>query len=166
MFLRFIHIAACISTSFLSPFQVLFINKSVFFLYPFMWLGERLPPHISFSLCLLTTAVYQTPPSRSPLCICHQHVTQENTEVFFFIFTICMCVCVFVFKDLFIYFWLRWVSLSAWAFSTVASGATLGCGVGLLRWLLSWSTGSRHMGFSGCGSGALEGRPSGCGTPA
>lgn len=61
-FLRFIRTAACTSASFVSPSQVLFISKTVFSLYPFMWPGERLSPHVSFSLRLLTAAVYQTPP--------------------------------------------------------------------------------------------------------
>ena len=48
---------------------------------------------------------------------------------FLFYFSLCLYVCVCVFKDLFIYFWLRWVFLAAWAFSGVASGATLRCSV-------------------------------------
>ena len=134
MFLRFIRTAACTSASFVSPSQVLFISKTVFSLYPFMWPGERLSPHVSFSLRLLTAAVYQTPPqahttSRSPLCICHQHVTHEDTEVFFFIsLSVYMCVCVCIYRFIYL-LWLLWVFLAAWAFSGVASGATLRCSV-------------------------------------
>ena len=42
---------------------------------------------------------------------------------FLFYFSLSLCVCVCVFKDLFIYFWLRWAFLAAWAFSSVAASA-------------------------------------------
>ena len=62
---------------------------------------------------------------------------------------------------LFIYFWLCWV------FIAVESGgySFLRCAGFLLRWLLLlWSTGSRHVGFSSCGTQALERRLSSCGS--
>ena len=77
--------------------------------------------------------------------------------------------------NLFIYyFWLRWVFLAARGLSlVVASGATLllQCAGFSLQWLLLlWSTGSRRMGFSSCGTQlsscslrALEHRLSSCG---
>ena len=57
---------------------------------------------------------------------------------------------------LFIYFWLRWVFVAARRLSlAVASGgySSLQC-VGFSLWwlLLLWSMGSRHMGFSSCGT--------------
>ena len=62
----------------------------------------------------------------------------------------------FFFKK-FIYFWLHWVFV-AWGLSlVVASGgySSLGC-VGFSWWwlLLLRSTGSRHAGFSSCGTWA------------
>ena len=68
---------------------------------------------------------------------------------------------------LFIYFWLCWVFVAALWFSlVVASGgsSSLRCASFSLQWLLLLrSTGSRHTGFSSCGSRALEHRLSSCG---
>ena len=76
------------------------------------------------------------------------------------------------------YFWLLWVSAVAPGLSlVVASGgySSLRCTRFSLRWLLLlWSTGSRHAGFSSCGtraqqlcgSWALERRLSSCGARA
>ena len=60
------------------------------------------------------------------------------------------------------YFWLHWVFVAARGLSLVAASggySSLQC-VGLsLQWpLLFWSMGSRHAGFSSCGSWALESR--------
>ena len=60
--------------------------------------------------------------------------------------------------DLFIYFWLRWVFVAARGLSLVAASesySSLRCVGFSLRWLLLlWSTGSRHVGFSSCGTWA------------
>ena len=73
-------------------------------------------------------------------------------------------------KYLFIYFWLHWVFVAARGLSLAAvSGvySSLWCAGFSLRWLLLlWSTGSRHAGFSSCGSQALERRLSSCGAQA
>ena len=71
------------------------------------------------------------------------------------------------FKNIYLFIWLCWVFIAACGLSLVAvSGgySPLRC-VGLsLRWLLLLrSTGSRCVGFSGCGSWALECRLSSCG---
>ena len=59
---------------------------------------------------------------------------------------------------LFIYFWLCWVFVAACGLSLVAARggySLLHCAGFSLRWLLSlWSTGSRCMGFSSCGTRA------------
>ena len=68
----------------------------------------------------------------------------------------------FIFKInlfiLFIYFWPHWVFIAACGLSlVVASGgySLLWCMSFSLQWLLLlWSTGSRHMGFSSCGTWA------------
>ena len=64
-----------------------------------------------------------------------------------------------LFLKLFIYFWLHWVFVAVHGLSLVAASggySSLWC-AGLLRWLLLLlSTGSRCMGFSSCGSRALE----------
>ena len=69
---------------------------------------------------------------------------------------------------LFIYFWLRWVFVAARGPSpVVVSGghSSLRCsGLSLLWLLLLQSTGSRHVGFSSCGSRAPERRLSSCST--
>ena len=57
-------------------------------------------------------------------------------------------------KLLFIYFWLHWVFIAARRLSLVVASR----GYSLLR-----CTGSRHAGFSICGSRALEHRLSSCG---
>ena len=71
-------------------------------------------------------------------------------------------------KILFIYFfWLRWVFVAAHGLSlVVASGGylSLQCASFSLQWpLLLQSTGSRRMGFTSCGSRALERGLSSCG---
>ena len=71
---------------------------------------------------------------------------------------------------LFIYFWLHWVFVAVRGLSLIeASGGHSSLRrAGLsLRWLLSLrSMGSRHAGFSCCGSRALELRLSSCGARA
>ena len=67
----------------------------------------------------------------------------------------------------FLYFCLHWVFVAACALSLAAASrgySSLRC-VGFSLWwlLLLQSTGSRHMGFSSCGSRALERRLSSCG---
>ena len=73
-------------------------------------------------------------------------------------------------KKLFIYFWLSWVFVAARGLSLVVvsgSYSSLRCAGFSLRWLLLlWSMGSRHVGFSSCGSCTLEHRLSSCGTRA
>ena len=71
---------------------------------------------------------------------------------------------------LFIYFGLSWVFVAARALSLVAASrgySSLWC-VGFSLWwlLLLQSTGSRCVGFSSCGSQALERRLSSCGAQA
>ena len=76
----------------------------------------------------------------------------------------------FCFCFLFVLFWLHWVFVAARGLSlVVASGgySLLWCAGFSLRWLLLLqSTGSRHAGFSSCGSRALEHRLSSCGAQA
>ena len=62
-----------------------------------------------------------------------------------------------IFKILFIYFWLCWVLVAACWLSLVAASrgySSLRCTGFSLRWLLLWSTGSRGVGFSSCGTRA------------
>ena len=70
---------------------------------------------------------------------------------------------------LFIYFWLRWVFIAVRGLSLVAASggcSSLWCTAFSLRWfLLLQSRGSRCVGFSSCGSQAVEHRLS-CGTRA
>ena len=72
--------------------------------------------------------------------------------------------------NLFIYFWLHWVFVAACGISLVAASggySLLQCtGISLLWLLLLRSTGSRGVGFSSCGSRALERRLSSCGSQA
>ena len=68
------------------------------------------------------------------------------------------------------YFWLRWVFVAAHGLSlVVVSGgsSSLWCAGFSLQWLLLLRcTGSRHAGFSSCGTRALERRHSSCGSRA
>ena len=61
--------------------------------------------------------------------------------------------------NLFIYFWLSWVFVAVRGLSLVAASggySSLRCAGFSLRWLLLLrSTGSRHTGFSSCGTRAL-----------
>ena len=63
-------------------------------------------------------------------------------------------------------FWLRWVFVAVLVLSLVAASggySSLRCAGFSLQWLLLlWSTGSRRVGFSSCGSWALEHRLSSC----
>ena len=74
----------------------------------------------------------------------------------------------FFFKKLIIYFWLCWVFVAAHRLSLVAASggySSLRCTGFSLWWLpLLRSTGSRCVGFSSCGSRALERRFSSRGT--
>ena len=71
---------------------------------------------------------------------------------------------------LFIYFWLSWVFIAVCGLSLVAAKrgySSLQCTGFSLRWLLLLqSTGSKHVGFSSCGSWALECRLSSYGARA
>ena len=90
-----------------------------------------------------------------PSCHC-----QQARHLFFLNKFIYLCI----------YFWLRWVFVAARGLSLVAvSGgySSLRCAGFSLWWLLLLqSTGSRHVGFSSCGSWALERRLSSCGSRA
>ena len=74
----------------------------------------------------------------------------------------------YIFLAVFFFFWLRWVFTAVLGLSlVVASGgySSLRCADFSLRWIhLLWSTGSRRVGFSSCGSRALERRLSSCDT--
>ena len=76
----------------------------------------------------------------------------------------------FIYLIYLFYFWLRWVFVAARGLSLVAvSGgySSLWCAGFSLWWLLLLrSTGSRHSGFSSCGTRALECRLSSCGARA
>ena len=76
----------------------------------------------------------------------------------------------YLFIYLFIYLWLRWVFVAARGLALVAVSwgySSLWCAGFSLQWLLLLqSTGSRRVGFSSCGSWALECRLSSCGTQA
>ena len=75
----------------------------------------------------------------------------------------------FCFVFSFIYFWLHWIFVAAHGLSlvVVSGGYSLLCAGVSLRWLLLLrSTGFRHMGFSNCGTRALERRLSSCGARA
>ena len=70
---------------------------------------------------------------------------------------------------IYFYFWLHWVFVAARGLSLVVvsrGNSSLPCSGFSLRWLLLWSTGSRRVGFSSCGPGALEHRLSSCGARA
>ena len=80
------------------------------------------------------------------------------------VFIYCLFIC------LFIYFWLRWVFVAALVLPLAAASggySSLRCTGFSLWWLLLLrSTGSRHVGFSSCGSQAPERRLSRCGVRA
>ena len=79
---------------------------------------------------------------------------------FFFLFF-------FFFFFWFIYFWLHWVFVADRGLSLVMVSRGYSSWRGTvfsLQWpLLLWTTGSRHVGFSSCGSWALDRRLSSCG---
>ena len=85
---------------------------------------------------------------------------------------VCVCICFIIFLNkfiyLFIYYFLAALGLCCCvrAFSSCSERGLLFVMVTgfSLQWLLLlWSTGSRHMGFSSCGTRALEPRLNCCG---
>ena len=97
----------------------------------------------------------------------------QDTDNFSIIgFTCCLSLyqCFFFLcVGCFVYLFLDALGLCccAWAFLVVANGgySLLWCADLSLQWLLLlWSMGSRHVGFSSCGSWAPEHRLSSCGT--
>ena len=61
------------------------------------------------------------------------------------------------FKNKFIYFWLHWVFVAVCRLSLVAASrgySSLWCMGFSSWWLLLWTTGSGHVGFSSCGARA------------
>ena len=89
---------------------------------------------------------------------------------FFFNFILYIYLFIYLFIYLLIYLWLCWVFVAVRRLSlVVASGgySLLWCAGFSVQWrLLLRSTGSRHEGFSSCGSWALERRLGSCGTRA
>ena len=79
------------------------------------------------------------------------------------------CISFFlIFKNLF-YFWLHWVFIAACGLSLVAACggySSLWCMGFSLQWILLWNTGSRHAGFSSCGTRAQQLWPTGSRTQA
>ena len=102
----------------------------------------------------------------------------DRERIKYFVFTLDLfykleseiCVAQSAFLKKIIYFWLRWVFVAARGLSLVVASrgySSLWCaGFSLLWFLLLPSTGSRHTGFSSCGSRALERRLGSCGTRA
>ena len=86
--------------------------------------------------------------------------------LFIFLFYISTILLLLFLNYLFIYFWLCWVFIAARGLSLVMASrgySLLWCSGFSLRWLLLLrSMGSRHAGFSSCGSQALERRLSSC----
>ena len=74
---------------------------------------------------------------------------------------------VFLFYFIYLFIWVLWVFIAAHGLSLVATSGGYSSlqRVGFSLWwlLLLQSTGSRHPGFSSCGSWALERRLSSCG---
>ena len=85
-------------------------------------------------------------------------------------FSFFLNIYIYLFIYLFIYFWLHWVFAAAHGLSPVAASGghpSLRCAGPSLCWLLLLqSMGSRRVGFSSCGSWALERRLSTCGARA
>ena len=90
------------------------------------------------------------------LFLCQYHTVLITVAFFFLIYLF--------------YFWLCWVFATVRGLSLVAVSrgySSLWCAGFSLWWLLLLhSTGSRHVGFSSCVSGAIERRLSSCGTRA
>ena len=82
------------------------------------------------------------------------HDTSFSYLIFFFI-----VFFIASFFSKFIYFWLHWVFIAVCRLSLVVASrgySSLRCVCFSLLWLfLLWSMGSRHVGFSSCGSWAL-----------
>ena len=85
---------------------------------------------------------------------------QESVVYIYFIFLLFLFIyfiCLFFQANLFIYyFWLCWVFVAVQGLCLVVASAgysSLRCMGFSLQWLLLlWSMGSRHMGFSSCGT--------------
>ena len=102
-----------------------------------------------------------SPAPWAPAPPCLPFISSMDSSVSFFLF---------LKKYIYLFIWLRWVFVAARRLSLVEASrgySSLRCAGFSLRWLLLlWSTGSRRVGFSSCGSWALECRLSSCGARA
>lgn len=105
-FLRFIRTAACTSASFVSPSQVLFISKTVFSFYPFMWPGSGclLTSHSAYIYWLLLCTRHRL--RRILLHAVHSafviNMSHMRTLRFSFLF-FCLYVCVCVYLNIYLF---------------------------------------------------------------
>ena len=77
------------------------------------------------------------------------------------------CVCIYTHVNFHLFSAVLGLHCSAQAFCSCSEWVCTSCCSGFpLLWLLLWSTGSRCLGFSSCGSWALEHRPRSCVTRA
>ena len=124
----------------------------------------------SFHLLTPNSQSFPPPPPfslgnhKSVLYVCESvSVSQINSFVLYFILFYLFKKNKFIYL---IYFWLHWVFIAARGLSLVVMSrgySSLWCAGFSLRWLLLLrSAGSRHAGFSSCGSQALEHRLSSC----
>ena len=104
-------------------------------------------PSAVWSLTTLLTSGYWISAQTPPVTGTH-YLTQEHTFIYYKKF----------YFILFIYFWLCWVFAAARGLSLVAVNggySSLQCEGFSSQWLfLLWSMGSRHAGFSSCGTRA------------
>ena len=103
--------------------------------------------------------------------ICISPMANDVEHLFKYLRAVCISLEKCLFKSLHVfvwgwffkfYFWLCWVFVDARGLSLVAASggySLLQCAGFSLQWLLLlWSTGSRHLGFSSCGTGLVAPR--------
>ena len=126
------------------------------------------PPSLSFFLipllskCIfihLSSSTQFYNPSFLPLCSCLLNQIEKNTVTNKNIFVISFFKILFLKIYLFIiYFWLHWIFVAVCGLSLVAARegySSLWCTSVSLQWLLLLrNTGSKHAGFSSCGTWA------------
>ena len=138
--------------------EKMWINYTYFWNYECDALSAYVALCNKFDICI---------PWRTPDYCCKQYTSNNifqhsnNSPVFcihFFLFL--FITKSFFLIHLFIYFWLCWDFVAACGLSLVATSggySSWQCVGFSLKWLLLlWSTGSRHVGFSSCGTWAQQ----------
>ena len=151
-------------------YSFILISQSLIFKHHLIFKTPSFPNALSYSRHLLLLCVPEFS-TRPRYMLLFPSMLYCSLNIYYFLlnaiwicsmlwlFNICVLLLHLYFLNLFIlfiYFWLCWVFVAARELSLVVASrgySLLRCTGFSLRWLLLlWSTGSRRMGFSSCGT--------------